>query len=207
MILHFWDLRPTRRFHWDGIVGWQHSQLSNGLLAGTNSLIQAAKRRARGYRSKTKMITVIYLIAGKLPQPQVHTIQRGAGPSPRCSVCCSHSRSWPASYRRCDGSRLQVPSGAGRHRRDRRAAGLRIVAAVGRILSVLPLHRRRAWAHRPPDAPPRRLTRVRVPAVPTWLRPGRSAVVDTHQPYRRARTIGSGDTSYLMRRLPSVRRS
>jgi transposase len=63
LILHFWDLRPTGRFHWDGIVAWQHSQLSNGLLEGANSLIQAAKRRARGYRSKTKMITVIYLIA------------------------------------------------------------------------------------------------------------------------------------------------
>jgi len=60
--------------HWDGIVAWQQSRLSNGLLEGTNSLIQAAKRRARGYRSKPKMITIIYLIAGKLPLPQIHTI-------------------------------------------------------------------------------------------------------------------------------------
>lgn len=60
--------------HWDGIISWQQSRLSNGLLEGTNSLIQAAKRRARGYRSKTKMITIIYLIAGKLPLPQIHTI-------------------------------------------------------------------------------------------------------------------------------------
>ena len=43
--------------------------VSNGLLEGTNSLIQAAKARARGYRSKTKMITIICLIAGKLPNP------------------------------------------------------------------------------------------------------------------------------------------
>lgn len=35
-------------------------------LEGTNSLIQAAKRRTRGYRGKTKMITVIYLIAGEV---------------------------------------------------------------------------------------------------------------------------------------------
>jgi transposase len=50
---------------------------SNGLLEGTNSLIQAAKARARGYRSKKKMITIIYLIAGKLPLPSpsvTHTI-------------------------------------------------------------------------------------------------------------------------------------
>lgn len=60
--------------HWDGIVSWQQHRLSNGLLEATNSLIQAAKRRARGYRSKEKMITIVYLIAGKLPLPEIHTI-------------------------------------------------------------------------------------------------------------------------------------
>ncbi|MGC8499034.1 MAG: transposase, partial [Acidimicrobiales bacterium] len=73
-------LEPIKEFvamveaHWDGIIAWQQSRLSNGLLEGTNSLVQAAKRRARGYRSKAKMITIIYLIAGKLPLPQIHTI-------------------------------------------------------------------------------------------------------------------------------------
>src|SRR5664279_399927 len=57
-------LQPIKDFvklvetHWDGIVGWHDSRISNGLLEGTNSLIQAAKARARGYRSKTKMITI-----------------------------------------------------------------------------------------------------------------------------------------------------
>jgi transposase len=63
--------------HWDGIIAWHRSRISNGLLEGTNSLIQAAKARARGYRSKTKMITIIYLIAAKLPSPSpyvTHTI-------------------------------------------------------------------------------------------------------------------------------------
>ena len=60
--------------HWEGIIAWQQSRLSNGLLEGTNSLVQAATRRARGYRSKAKMITIIYLIAGKLPLPEIHTI-------------------------------------------------------------------------------------------------------------------------------------
>ncbi len=64
----------TVQAHWDGIIAWQQSRLSNGLLEGTNSLVQAAKRRARGYRSNDKMITIIYLIAGKLPLPQIHTI-------------------------------------------------------------------------------------------------------------------------------------
>jgi transposase len=73
-------LEPIKEFvatveaHWDGIIAWQQCRLSNGLLEGTNSLVQAAKRRARGYRSKAKMITIIYLIAGKLPLPQIHTI-------------------------------------------------------------------------------------------------------------------------------------
>lgn len=76
-------LEPVKQFvrlveeHWDGIIAWHHSRISNGLLEGTNSLIQAAKARARGYRSKDKMITIIYLIAAKLPSPSpyaTHTI-------------------------------------------------------------------------------------------------------------------------------------
>lgn len=73
-------LEPIKEFvrtvetHWEGIIAWQQSRLSNGLLEGTNSLIQAAKHRARDYRTKTKMITIIYLIAGKLPLPQIHTV-------------------------------------------------------------------------------------------------------------------------------------
>ena len=73
-------LGPIKEFvrmveaHWEGIIAWQDSRLSNGLLEGTNSIVQAAKRRALGYRSKAKMITIIYLIAGKLPLPQIHTI-------------------------------------------------------------------------------------------------------------------------------------
>ena len=73
-------LAPIKEFvatveaHWEGIIAWQRGRLRNGLLEGTNSLVQAAKRWARGYRSKAKMITIIYLIAGKLPLPEIHTI-------------------------------------------------------------------------------------------------------------------------------------
>jgi transposase len=76
-------LEPVKKFvrmvraHWDGILAWHKTRASNGILEGTNSLIQAAKRKARGYRSKQKMITVIYLIAGRLPLPTTHTIKRG----------------------------------------------------------------------------------------------------------------------------------
>jgi transposase len=52
--------------HWQGVIRWHHSQVSNGLLEGLNSLIQAAKRRARGYRSTRNYKAMIYLVAGKL---------------------------------------------------------------------------------------------------------------------------------------------
>jgi transposase len=68
-------LQPIKEFvtlvekHWEGILAWHKNHLNNGLLEGINSLLQAAKARARGYRSKTKMITIIYLIAAKLQLP------------------------------------------------------------------------------------------------------------------------------------------
>ncbi|WP_335871508.1 ISL3 family transposase [Bacillus sp. 2205SS5-2] len=52
--------------HYDGITQWFKSNLNNGLLEGINSLFQAAKRTARGYRSDKNMIAMIYLLAGKL---------------------------------------------------------------------------------------------------------------------------------------------
>ena len=57
--------------HWDGLIAWHASRLNNGLLEGINSLVQAAKARARGYRNKNKMITIIYLTAAKLQLPTV----------------------------------------------------------------------------------------------------------------------------------------
>ena len=43
------------------------SRIDNGILEGINSLIQACKAKARDYRSKENLISMIYLIAGKLP--------------------------------------------------------------------------------------------------------------------------------------------
>lgn len=56
----------TVKNHWNGILSWFDSQLSNGFLEAINGLIQAAKRRARGYRSTKNLINMAYLIAGKL---------------------------------------------------------------------------------------------------------------------------------------------
>ena len=41
----------TVKRHWDGILRWFDSRIANGLIEGINSLVQAAKAKARGYRS------------------------------------------------------------------------------------------------------------------------------------------------------------
>ncbi|GAB0056886.1 ISL3 family transposase ISAtc2 [Candidatus Magnetaquicoccaceae bacterium FCR-1] len=56
----------TIKNHWDGVLNWFHSGLPTGLVEGFNSLLQAAKARARGYRSDANFITIAYLIGGKL---------------------------------------------------------------------------------------------------------------------------------------------
>jgi transposase len=56
----------TMRRYFDGIINWFQSKVNNGILEGLNSLIQAAKARARGYRSDRNLITMIYLTVGKL---------------------------------------------------------------------------------------------------------------------------------------------
>ena len=59
-------MAKTVKDHWDGILGYFDSELTTGFLEGINSLIQAAKARARGYRNPRNMISIAYLIAGKL---------------------------------------------------------------------------------------------------------------------------------------------
>jgi len=56
----------TIKRHWDGVLNWFKSRINNGILEGFNSLVQAAKARARGYRTTEYLITMIYLITGKL---------------------------------------------------------------------------------------------------------------------------------------------
>jgi transposase len=54
------------KVHWDGILNQFKSKINNGVLEGINSLIQAAKAGARGYRKNDYLITVIYLITSNL---------------------------------------------------------------------------------------------------------------------------------------------
>lgn len=60
------DVAKTIRRHQAGILRWFTSGINNGILEGINSLFQAAKAKARGYRSSRNIATIIYLIAGKL---------------------------------------------------------------------------------------------------------------------------------------------
>lgn len=65
-------LEPIKAFarsirdHWDGVLRWFTSKVSNGILEAIGSLIQAAKRKARGYRTTENLIAIAYLVAGKL---------------------------------------------------------------------------------------------------------------------------------------------
>jgi transposase len=69
-------LEPMARFaqtverHRAGILRWFQTRISNGLLEGLSSLVQAAKARARGYRSTRNLIAMIYLMHGRLPNLQ-----------------------------------------------------------------------------------------------------------------------------------------
>jgi len=73
---YFWAthsrLEPIKAFartlkkHWNGIVRWFKTKLTNGILEGLNSLVQAAKARARGYRSVEYFKLMIYMVAGKM---------------------------------------------------------------------------------------------------------------------------------------------
>jgi transposase len=68
----------TIKKHWDGVLRWFTSRISNGVVEAVNGLIQSAKRKARGFRSTDYLITMIYLTVGKLdfklptPAPATH---------------------------------------------------------------------------------------------------------------------------------------
>ena len=60
------DAARTVKRHWDGILRWFDRKIANGLIEGINSLVQAAKAKARGYRSTRNLKAMVYLLAGKL---------------------------------------------------------------------------------------------------------------------------------------------
>jgi len=56
----------TLKDHWPSFLNAFDSRLTNGRVEAVNSLIQAAKARARGYGTTRHLITILYLVAGKL---------------------------------------------------------------------------------------------------------------------------------------------
>lgn len=61
----------TIKRHWAGILRWYDSRINNGILEGLNSLVQAAKAKARGYRTFRSLKTIIYMLTGKLDYSKV----------------------------------------------------------------------------------------------------------------------------------------
>lgn len=60
------EAAQTLMRHKDRILAYFTDRLTNAICEGINSLVQAAKRKARGYRTLQGYTAMIYLIAGKL---------------------------------------------------------------------------------------------------------------------------------------------
>lgn len=56
--------------HLDGILAHWKWGVTNAFMEGLNSVFSATKRKARGYRSSTHLITMLYFVSGKLRLPQ-----------------------------------------------------------------------------------------------------------------------------------------
>lgn len=69
--------RMVRR-HWDGIVAYLRTRISNGAAEALNGIIQTIKRKSRGFRTFAYFRTMIYLVASRLtfnlpnPVPVTH---------------------------------------------------------------------------------------------------------------------------------------
>jgi transposase len=60
------EFAKTLKHNWAGILNYFDSRLTNAILEGTNSIVQSARTRAKGYRNVNNFIAIIYLLAGKL---------------------------------------------------------------------------------------------------------------------------------------------
>lgn len=65
------EAAKTIKKHWAGIVRWYNSRINNGILEGINGLVQAARAKARGYRTVKYFKIMIYLLTGKLDYTKV----------------------------------------------------------------------------------------------------------------------------------------
>lgn len=58
---NIFDLGLLLDEHFEGIINWQKYKISNGIAEGTNSVNQAIKVSARGYRDPENFVSMIYL--------------------------------------------------------------------------------------------------------------------------------------------------
>ena len=65
------DAAHTVKRHCNDILRWFHSKIANGLIEGINSPVQAAKAKARGYRSMRNLTAIVYLLSGILDMKRV----------------------------------------------------------------------------------------------------------------------------------------
>lgn len=67
------------REHWDGIVAYMKTRITNGAAEALNGIIQTIKRKSRGFKRFEYFRTMIYLVASRLvfklpsPVPVTHT--------------------------------------------------------------------------------------------------------------------------------------
>lgn len=62
----FKAVAKTIKQHWYGVQNWAFYKIDNGILEGFNSIFQAAKAKARGYKKTSTIKTIIYILTGKL---------------------------------------------------------------------------------------------------------------------------------------------
>jgi transposase len=71
------DLAKTIKQHWAGILkAFDASHLHTGYVEAVNSLLQAAKAKARGYGTTEHFIAMAFLIAGKLSHLPSNPLQK-----------------------------------------------------------------------------------------------------------------------------------
>lgn len=63
------EFARTVKRHWNGILNYFYSRITNGIIEGLNSKIKTAMKRAYGFKSLHYLKTIIYLVAGKLCLP------------------------------------------------------------------------------------------------------------------------------------------
>lgn len=56
----------TIKRHWQGVINYTYSRITNGVVEGLNSKIKTAMKRAYGFKRLNYLRTIVYLIAGRL---------------------------------------------------------------------------------------------------------------------------------------------